>query len=111
MAEALIRKADRPGDLGWVLMAHGEIYAAEYGWGPSFETLVAQIVADYAADHDPELEAGWIAELDGERVGCIVAARKIYLARGFKLIADEPQGLFGTDLLSQTYELDLMSRG
>ena len=74
MAEALIRKADRPGDLGWVVMAHGEIYAAEYGWGPSFETLVAQIVAEYAADHDPELEAGWIAELDGERVGCISAS-------------------------------------
>ena len=32
MGEVTIRAMDRPGDLGWVLMAHGEHYAAEYGW-------------------------------------------------------------------------------
>jgi GNAT superfamily N-acetyltransferase len=67
----VIRELGRPGDLGWVVMAHGELYAAEYGWDVSFEALVARIVADYAADHDPAREAAWIAELDGERVGCV----------------------------------------
>jgi GNAT superfamily N-acetyltransferase len=52
-------------------MAHGEIYAAEFGWDTSFEALVARIVADYAAGHDPAREAAWIAELDGRRVGCV----------------------------------------
>jgi GNAT superfamily N-acetyltransferase len=52
-------------------MEHGEIYAAEFGWDTSFEALVARIVADYAAGHDPAREAAWIAELDGRRVGCI----------------------------------------
>ena len=52
-------------------MAHGEIYAAEFGWDTSFEALVARIVADYAARHDPERESAWIAELDGRRVGCV----------------------------------------
>jgi GNAT superfamily N-acetyltransferase len=52
-------------------MAHGEVYAQEFGWDASFEALVARIVADYAADHDPRHEAAWIAELDGRRVGCI----------------------------------------
>lgn len=52
-------------------MAHGEIYAREFGWDSSFEGLVARIVADYAADHDPDRETAWIAELDGRRVGCI----------------------------------------
>ena len=33
--------------------------------------LVAQIVADYAAEQDPIHEAAWIAEVDGERAGCI----------------------------------------
>lgn len=67
----MIRPLDRPGDLGWVVMAHGEVYAAEYGWDTSMEAFVARIVADYAADHDPAREAAWIAEIAGRRVGCI----------------------------------------
>jgi GNAT superfamily N-acetyltransferase len=52
-------------------MAHGEMYATEFGWDTSFEALVAKIVADYATRHDPEREHAWIAELDGRRVGCV----------------------------------------
>src|ERR1700749_4683974 len=70
-----IRPIGRPGDLGWVVLAHGEIYAAEFGWDTSFEALVARIVADYAAKHDPDLEAGWIAEVDGRRAGCVFWVR------------------------------------
>src|SRR5262249_32864579 len=57
--------------LGWVVMAHGEIYASEFGWDTSFEALVARIVADYAANHDSRREGAWIAELEGRRVGCV----------------------------------------
>jgi len=66
-----VRRLGRPGDLGWVVMAHGEVYAAEFGWDASFEALVARIVADYAADSDPAREAAWVAEMDGRRVGCV----------------------------------------
>ena len=69
---ATIRTLGRPGDLGWVIGAHGEVYAAEFGWDASFEALVARIVADYTATADPEREAAWIAETAaGERVGCV----------------------------------------
>ncbi|AKS35018.1 GNAT family N-acetyltransferase [Mycolicibacterium goodii] len=70
-SQILVRRAEQPGDLGWVVMAHGEIYNEQFGWDTDFETLVARIVADYAAGHDPAREAGWIAEVDGERAGCI----------------------------------------
>src|SRR5580693_377007 len=69
--EATIRPLGRPGDLGWVVMAHGEVYAAEYGFNGEFEALVAKIVADYAAGPDPRREAAWIAELERAKVGCI----------------------------------------
>jgi GNAT superfamily N-acetyltransferase len=52
-------------------MAHGEVYAHEFGWDASFEALVARIVADYAAGRDPAREAAWIAEVDGARAGCV----------------------------------------
>ena len=70
-ATATIRPLGRPGDLGWVVMAHGELYASEFGWDTSFEALVARIVADYAAGPDPACDGAWIAELDGRRVGCV----------------------------------------
>lgn len=71
-SRATIRRLERPGDLGWVVMAHGEVYSVEFGWDTTFEALVARIVADFAANHDPAREAAWIAEVDGERVGCVV---------------------------------------
>ncbi|MFI5765777.1 GNAT family N-acetyltransferase [Streptomyces sp. NPDC051563] len=70
-ARAVIRPLGEPGDLGWVVMAHGEQYAREFGWDGSFEALVARIVADYAERRDPTREAAWIAELDGRRVGSV----------------------------------------
>jgi GNAT superfamily N-acetyltransferase len=73
---ATIRPLGRPGDLGWVVMAHGELYAAEFGWNTDFEALVAKIVADYAAGPDPRREAAWIAEVAGQRVGCVFLVAK-----------------------------------
>jgi GNAT superfamily N-acetyltransferase len=69
--EVLIRPLGQPGDLGWVVMAHGELYDREFGWDSSFEALVARIVADYAGEHDPARHAAWIAQVDGVRAGCV----------------------------------------
>jgi GNAT superfamily N-acetyltransferase len=163
-----IRPLGRPGDLGWVVMAHGELYAAEFGWDAEFEALVARIVAGYAAAHDPAREAAWVAEMAGRRVGCVLcvaddvdpattaklrillvhpdargrglggrlvdtcvafardagyrrvrlwtndtllAARRVYLSRGFALTAEEPHHSFGAELVGQVYELELGGDG
>lgn len=66
-----VRALGEPGDLGWVVMAHGELYAAEFGWDANFEALVLQLVARYAAGEDPGPAAAWIAEHAGERAGCV----------------------------------------
>lgn len=68
--DAVIRPLGQPGDLGWVVMAHGQQYAREFGWDASFEGLVARIVADYAAA-DSDRQAAWIAEVGGRRAGCV----------------------------------------
>jgi DNA-binding MarR family transcriptional regulator/GNAT superfamily N-acetyltransferase len=65
-----------PGDLGWVVMQHGEIYAREYGYTSEFEALVADVAAKLLETFDPAWEKGWIAELDGERVGSVFVVRK-----------------------------------
>jgi DNA-binding MarR family transcriptional regulator/GNAT superfamily N-acetyltransferase len=67
----VVLRPPQPGDLGWVVERHGARYAAEYGWDATFEALVARIVAEFAERRDVRREAAWIAELDGERVGCV----------------------------------------
>ncbi|MGW4518326.1 GNAT family N-acetyltransferase [Streptomyces sp. NPDC004393] len=103
--QVVVRRADRPGDLGWVVMAHGEVYHQQMGWDTDFEVLVAEIVAGYGAEHDPAREAAWVAELDGRRVGCIflVAGDQPKVAKlRILLVTPEGRGLrLGTRLVAE----------
>ncbi len=159
--DVVIREASAPGDLGWMIMTHGETYAREYGWDTTFEALVARILADYARTEDRDRAQAWVAEVGGRRAGCVmccaedettaelhtllvepwargrrlgtrlvdqcvefarkagyarmklwtndplVAARHIYLSRGFRHVRDEPHRSFGADMVGQYYELEL----
>lgn len=78
------------GDFGWVVQRHGDIYAREFGWDDTFEALVARIVADYIEGRDPEREAAWIAEVDGERVGCIFCMRTRKDVAQLRILLVEP---------------------
>ncbi|MGW2646649.1 bifunctional helix-turn-helix transcriptional regulator/GNAT family N-acetyltransferase [Streptomyces sp. NPDC001393] len=71
----VVLREPRPGDLGWIVQRNASLYAAEYGWNADYEGLVARIVADFAADHDPHLERVWIAEQSGRPVGCVMCVR------------------------------------
>jgi DNA-binding MarR family transcriptional regulator/N-acetylglutamate synthase-like GNAT family acetyltransferase len=70
-ALALILREPEPGDLGWVVQRHGELYAEEYGWDASFDRLVARIVGEFAAAETTPVNRCWIATLDGRRAGCV----------------------------------------
>jgi DNA-binding MarR family transcriptional regulator/GNAT superfamily N-acetyltransferase len=152
-------RTHRSGDIGWAIALHGELYAQEFGWNVEFEGLVATLFGSFARKHDPAAERLWVAELDGERVGCafvvrtqddaraaqlrcllvdpkargkgvgrvlvrecisfarsagyerillwtndvLVAARRIYEAEGFQLLAENPHHSFGKDLIGQTW--------
>jgi DNA-binding MarR family transcriptional regulator/GNAT superfamily N-acetyltransferase len=64
-------RAPAPGDLGWVVQRHGELYAEEYGWDEDFERLVARIVGDFASAEPGPRQRAWIATVDGRRAGCV----------------------------------------
>lgn len=67
---AVIR-SHRPGDIGWVVSAHGRFYSEALGFNEKFEALVARVAADFISDYDREREHCWIAEVGGENVGSI----------------------------------------
>jgi len=70
-----VLRAPKPGDFGWMIARHAALYAEEYGWIAPFEGLCAQIVADFANDHDPNHERCWIAQMNGENVGCVMLVK------------------------------------
>lgn len=158
---APVIRQHRAGDIGWVVSAHGRLYAQDYGWDLSFEALVAEIAAKFLREFRPDRERCFIAELDGAPVGSafvvresdevaklrlvlvekraqgfglgkalvheaigfarsagyarmvlwtndiLHAARAIYVAAGFRLVAEEKHHSFGQDLVGQNWELEL----
>ncbi|MDQ0051488.1 DNA-binding MarR family transcriptional regulator/GNAT superfamily N-acetyltransferase [Variovorax boronicumulans] len=88
--QAAILRDPAPGDIGWVVQQHGEIYAREYGWDSSFEALVAQIAGDFLLKFQPEWERCWIAELNGERMGSIFVVRKSASVAQLRLLILSP---------------------
>jgi DNA-binding MarR family transcriptional regulator/GNAT superfamily N-acetyltransferase len=82
------------GDMGWVVQRHGALYADEYGWDDTFEALVARIVSDYVGNRDPKREAAWIAEVDGQPVGCVFCVKRDDRQAQLRLLLVEP-GLRG----------------
>lgn len=87
---ALLRDP-QPGDMGWVVQQHGEIYAREYGWNAEFEALVADIVAQYIRNQQPQWERCWMAELNGERVGSVFVVRKSKAVAQLRMLILTPQ--------------------
>ena len=85
----------RPGDIGWVVQQHGEIYAREYGWNSQFEALVADIAGKYLKNFRPDCEKCWVAELDGARVGAVFVVRKSATVAQLRMLilAPEARGL------------------
>jgi DNA-binding MarR family transcriptional regulator/GNAT superfamily N-acetyltransferase len=89
-AGTVVLRPPAPGDLGWVVQRNAALYAAEYGWDETYEALVVRIIADYAARADRTGEAAWIAEVAGERAGCVFCMRKDEQTAQLRLLLVEP---------------------
>ncbi|MDR3421321.1 MAG: helix-turn-helix domain-containing GNAT family N-acetyltransferase [Xanthobacteraceae bacterium] len=86
-----VLRTPRPGDFGWIVKRHAELYAQEYGWTAPFEGVCAQIVADFVNKHDAGRERCWIAEMDGKNVGSIMLAKETEKVARIRLLLVDPK--------------------
>lgn len=101
---SFIIREHRPGDMGWIIQRHAEIYADEYNWNSNFETLVAEIGAKFLRDIKPDRERCWIAERNGVNVGCVLMVERSKTVAQLRLLLVEPsaRGLgIGNSLVNQ----------
>lgn len=97
-------RSHRPGDLGWIVQRHGELYHDSHGWDETFEAMVADIASKFLTGYDPDCERSWIAEVDGTRAGAVVLARRSETTGQLRLLFVEPwaRGLgIGARLVSE----------
>ena len=87
----VILRDPQPGDMGWVVQQHAEVYAREYGWNSEFEALVADIIARYVRNYKPDWERCWIAEQDGQRIGSAFVVRKSASVAQLRMLILTPQ--------------------
>ncbi|MGH3738626.1 MAG: bifunctional helix-turn-helix transcriptional regulator/GNAT family N-acetyltransferase [Micromonosporaceae bacterium] len=88
--DPVVVRAARTGDYGWIVRRHGDLYSREYGWDETFEALVARIIADFVDQHEPDREAAWIAEVAGERAGCVLCVREDETTARLRVLLVEP---------------------
>ncbi|MDY7027381.1 MAG: GNAT family N-acetyltransferase [Spirochaetota bacterium] len=70
--EITIRTDPRPGDLGYLIHMHGDIYGREYGFGLQFESYVARGVAEFLENYDAARDRVWLCEHEARIIGTIV---------------------------------------
>jgi len=89
-AGEIVLRPHRPGDMGWVVERHAVLYHEQDGWGAPFEALIAEIAKDFLENFDAAREHCWIAERDGERVGCIFVVKENAKVCKLRLLLVEP---------------------
>jgi N-acetylglutamate synthase-like GNAT family acetyltransferase len=156
-----LRTTLQPGDIGTIVYLHGILYAREYGFDHMFEAYVAGPLSEFAHSGS-EGERLWIAERDGQIVGCIAivtasaevaqlrwflvhpdargaglgrrlldaavafsreqgyqqiilwtvsaleAAAHLYRGGGFRKVEEKPAHEWGTDVVEEKYQMELM---
>ncbi|HET9911056.1 MAG TPA: GNAT family N-acetyltransferase [Anaerolineales bacterium] len=97
-----IRTQLRPGDIGYVIYLHGDLYGREYGYGIPFESYVARGLCEFYEKYNPERNRVWVCEHHDRMVGFLLLMDRGKAAQlRYFLIQPEYRGIgLGSKLMS-----------
>jgi peptidyl-dipeptidase Dcp len=67
-----VRTELRPGDIGYVIYMHGDLYKREYDYGIQFEAYVAKGLCEFYEKYNPERNRVWVCEHQGRLIGFLL---------------------------------------
>lgn len=97
-----IRTELRPGDIGYVIFMHGDLYKKEYDYGIQFETYVAKGLCEFWEKYTPERNRVWVCEHNEKMIGFLLLMDRGKAAQlRYFLIEPEYRGIgLGSKLMS-----------
>jgi GNAT superfamily N-acetyltransferase len=100
--EISIRTELKPGDMGYVIYMHGNLYKKEYDYGIQFESYVAKGLCEFWEKYHPERNRVWVCEHDGRMIGFLLLMDRGKAAQlRYFLIQPEYRGIgLGSKLMS-----------
>ena len=72
----IVLREPRGGDLSFLFLRHMQTLAAQHGWDARYEGHLMEIGGRALLHLDPTCERFWIAERNGEVVGCVGIVRE-----------------------------------
>ncbi len=91
MMQSVNLRPPRPGELSWLQHRHMAVMAPAFGWDQRYEGHVAEIVAHFAWASGSASERFWVAERDGEILGCVGLSRESDERARLRLLFVEPE--------------------
>src|SRR5215467_9596671 len=76
LEDITIRIELKPGDIGYVIYMHGDLYRKECDYGIEFETYVAKGLAEFYEQYDPQKDRVWICELENKIIGFLALVHR-----------------------------------
>lgn len=67
-----IRTELKPGDIGYIIYRHGDLYSKEYNYGIEFESYVAEGLCEFYKNFNPKKDRVWICEHDERIIGFVL---------------------------------------
>jgi ribosomal protein S18 acetylase RimI-like enzyme len=71
-----IRTELRPGDIGYIIHLHGDLYKKEYNYGIEFEIYVAEGLTEFYRKYNSEYDRVWICEHKNKIIGFLLSEHR-----------------------------------
>jgi len=106
LQDITIRHDLKPGDMGYILHMHGDIYYRENGYGFEFEQYVANSLLEFYRRFDPLKDKVWICEYNDEIIGALFLVDRVDAAQlRYFLLKSEYRGMgLGKKLMDEFME-------